>query len=192
MNTKTELYGLILAGGKSERMGKAKAFINYHGIPQVDYLFKLLSTHCKKVFVSCKDSSLINKSQNPIADQFNLDTPLNGLLTAFEKYPGKTWISVPVDMPYLDDKLLQHLILHRNKIKSATCYYDSGGTTPEPLLCIWEKSIQNKMKKYFEAGGVSPREVLQNTDVQILHIPDKKYLLNINTPEELSAFKKKN
>ena len=38
--------GLILAGGQSKRMGKAKAWIDYHGISQVEWLTKLLKPFC--------------------------------------------------------------------------------------------------------------------------------------------------
>jgi molybdopterin-guanine dinucleotide biosynthesis protein A len=73
------LNGLILAGGKSTRMGQDKGMIDYHGKPQREYLVDLLKPYCLEVFISSKE----NIKQNTIADHFDLDSPLNGILSAF-------------------------------------------------------------------------------------------------------------
>lgn len=190
MNQKSNLFGLILAGGQSRRMGKPKAFIEYHGIPQVTYLFNLLSKYCQKVYTACKHHQRFDENLNPLPDQFEMDTPLNGILSAFKKYPEKSWLTVPVDMPLIDDVLLNHLITHRDKSKSATCYFDSTGKKPEPLLCIWEAKVFEQLQAYYKSGGYKPRQLLQQIDARLLEIPDKKYHLNVNSPEELAAFQK--
>ena len=77
MTTPDDLYGLIIAGGESKRMGFKKAFINYHGVPQLNHLFHLLSKHCEKVFTSCKQVEGFDKKFNPLPDQFEINTPLN-------------------------------------------------------------------------------------------------------------------
>ncbi|MFT5737968.1 MAG: molybdopterin-guanine dinucleotide biosynthesis protein A, partial [Maribacter sp.] len=38
MISNAKIYGLVLAGGKSTRMGVDKGLITYHGLPQRDYL----------------------------------------------------------------------------------------------------------------------------------------------------------
>jgi len=192
MSKEAALFGLILAGGKSVRMTRSKAFIDYHGQAQVNYLFQLLSKYSQQVYTSCKPEQNFDSSLNPLPDQFDLDTPLNGILTAFHKHSVHAWLSVPVDMPYIDNDLLAHLISNRNKNKSATCYYDSTGNAPEPLLCIWEPNIYNSLMKFYKDGGHSPRELLKQSDINLLKVPDKKYLTNINSPDELILFRKIN
>ncbi|NNE77041.1 MAG: NTP transferase domain-containing protein, partial [Pricia sp.] len=49
-----KIYGLVLAGGKSSRMGKDKGLIPYHGMPQREYLYHLLGRVCDKTFLSIR------------------------------------------------------------------------------------------------------------------------------------------
>jgi molybdenum cofactor guanylyltransferase len=191
MTTPDDLYGLIIAGGESKRMGTNKAFIQYHDKAQINYLFEILNNYCAEVYSSCKKKEEFEKELNPLPDQFDLDTPLNGILTAFHQQSEHAWLSVPVDMPNIDAFLIEHLIQNRDKTKAASCYFDSDGKSPDPLLCIWEPIIFSALVDYYKSGGYSPRELLQKSNIHLIEIPDKKYLININTPEELKAFRKK-
>src|SRR5688572_8249962 len=103
----TTINGLILSGGKSLRMGQDKGQIAFHGKPQREYLFDLLSTCCNHVFTSCKRTQDIAAKLNPLADLFEMDSPLNGILTAFRHTPSVAWLSVPVDMPMIDQAVLR-------------------------------------------------------------------------------------
>src|SRR5680860_1119484 len=49
-----KIFGLVLAGGKSTRMGKDKGMIPYHGMPQREFLYHLLSRVCTETFVSIR------------------------------------------------------------------------------------------------------------------------------------------
>ena len=49
-----KLYGLVLSGGRSTRMGKDKGLINYHGIPQRDYIYNLLNEVCDETYMSIR------------------------------------------------------------------------------------------------------------------------------------------
>ena len=67
----SETLGLVLAGGLSTRMGTDKGLINYHGTPQREYLFELLSKVCHRVFTSCRIGQDVPAALNPIVDAFD-------------------------------------------------------------------------------------------------------------------------
>ena len=53
------MNGLVLSGGQSSRMGRDKALIDYHGLPQYAYVYDLLLGFCDKVFISSKKINIL-------------------------------------------------------------------------------------------------------------------------------------
>ncbi|MCK6617566.1 MAG: NTP transferase domain-containing protein [Cyclobacteriaceae bacterium] len=187
--TSITLNGLILAGGRSSRMGVDKSSITYFEIPQHQHLAKLLQPLCNRVFIACRKAP--ETATVPIlTDQFDFEGPLNGILTAFYHSPEAAWLTVPVDMPLIDTHLLEILVNGRDPEKIVTCFFDSDGLHPEPLIAIWEPAAFAALKEFCKQGRNSPREFIQNHPATLLHAPDTKYLININTPEELAEWKK--
>lgn len=183
------INGLILAGGKSSRMGYDKSLIEYHSVSQREYLFTLLKKVCNVVYTSCKTAGDLPIALNPLIDRFNLESPLNGILTAFTIHPNTAWLTVPIDMPLIDDFVITYLLSKRDATKTATCFFDSDGQKPEPLFTAWEPSAYPLLLEYYKAGNKSPREFLMRENIHVIEIPDKKFLININDGEELNRFK---
>ena len=132
------LYGLILTGGKSTRMGKDKALLNYHGKTQTEFCYELLEGFCDKVFISNrKDQSVVqgHKGLPQIHDHENYSGigPLAGILSSMQKYPKAAWLVLACDLPYVCAKTIKHLIEHRNSKRLATAYQSSHDQLPEPL-----------------------------------------------------------
>lgn len=183
------LYGLVLAGGRSSRMRQDKGLIQYFNKPQREYLFDLLGKFCEQVFTSSRAEQRISASLHPISDKFDFESPLNGILSAFEQHQNKAWLTVAIDMPFVNQDVLQFLISSRDPSKLATCFYDSEGKLPEPLLTIWEPSAYSLLTKFTQSGGISPREFLMANDCEKLVYPDSEIHININTPEEFKRLK---
>lgn len=179
-----EIYGLVLAGGKSTRMGTDKSLIAYHGKPQREYLFELLQPLCSRVFTSCHAAQDVPDAFNPITDRFGLGTPLDGILSAFQAHPACAWLTVAVDMPQVDDKALRYLLENRNHTKLATCYFNPEAAKPEPLVTLWEPSAFPLLKKGLQRGKVSPRDFLETHDVQLVQPLSVEIFRNVNYPSE--------
>ena len=188
MTDNCTLYGLVLAGGKSSRMGRDKATLSYHGKPQLVFLYELLQKVCTRVFVSNKHNASIENNIPCIVDQFDFETPLNGIASAFKHFPTVSWLTVPIDMPNITEATLKFLTKNRDPEKVATCFYDSDRKNPEPLVTLWESTSSLQLQNYISAGGKSPREFLQQHQVNLLDVPDQNILININDQDELARF----
>ena len=186
-----ELYGLILTGGFSKRMGADKAYLNYHGKPQFRYLFDLLQTFCEKVFLSCrKEQSVQFGGQFPkIIDLHDGIGPMNGLLSFFEKYPSNACLTVACDMPFVNEKAIRFLMDNHKPDQLATAFKNKKGF-PEPLLTIWEPKSHKILETAFSKKLYSLRDILQENDCWVLQSPDDKTLLNVNNREELETILK--
>lgn len=180
------LNGLVLAGGKSERMQTDKGSLNYFGQSQRIHVHQLLSAHCAETFVSYADAATINtEEQLPVVtDKFIGLGPFGGILSAFQNNPNAAWLTVACDLPYLSTETLAYLVANRNPSKLATCFMDSDKQFPEPLITIWEPRAYPVMLQFLAQGYSCPRKVLINSDVELLQAPDVTELKNINLPSE--------
>jgi molybdopterin-guanine dinucleotide biosynthesis protein A len=170
-------------------MGHDKSLIEYHSMSQREYLFNMLNHFCATVFTSCKITHTVPIRFNPLPDLYNFDSPMNGILTAFSHDALAAWLTVPIDMPLIDVEIISFLVRKRDASRVATCFFDSDGKDPEPLVAIWEPRAYSLMLDFYKSGKISPRDFLKNEEVNIIHIPDRNALVNINSPEELDKFR---
>jgi len=182
-----KLYGLVLAGGKSERMGRDKGLLEYHGMPQRDYVYHQLSRMTDKTYMSCRSDQI-----HELGGQFELipDSllglgPFGAILSAFREHPNSAWLVAACDLPLLTDESLKTLIAGRNPGKIATAFHNPSTDFPEPLIAIYEPKAYPKMLHFLGLGYSCPRKVLINSSVETLNAPDPKQLKNINLPEEM-------
>lgn len=149
------LTALILAGGKSERMGKDKALIDYNGKPHIFFLAELLSPYCDKILISRNTEqarlSLENqkKDYQIIYDDESSDNqgPLTGLVSAIKQFPHENFITIYCDLINIDEASIKTLIDKRDTNKYATCFFTND--FPDPSVVIFEnKSNQILLEKY--------------------------------------------
>jgi molybdenum cofactor guanylyltransferase len=183
------LNGLILAGGKSSRMGKDKSTIDYHGKPQIQVAVELLSPFCEKVFLSTRRSQADNevfKKFPQLHDdaQFEDKGPLAGILSAMKEEPGAAWLILACDLPFVTKDTIANLLKHRDPSKIATAYKSRHDGLPEPLCAIWEPGHYAAILQLFKQDLHCPRKVLIRSHAQILEPLDPKALDNVNDPQE--------
>ncbi len=179
------VQGLILAGGKSTRMGTDKGTLNFHGKDQRDFAINLLERHQLKTYLSVREEQDI-ESENVITDKFAGLGPFGAICSAFQKDPNSAWLVLATDLPFVNDELIALLLKHRNPSKAATTIKGKGKEFPEPLITIWEPKSYPLLLNYLSQGYSCPRKVLINSEVEIVEIDDN-FIRNINTPEKFKA-----
>ncbi|RYE36750.1 MAG: molybdenum cofactor guanylyltransferase [Sphingobacteriaceae bacterium] len=189
---KKALKGLVLAGGKSSRMGTNKAEINWHGKQQQYHLADLLKRYCDEVFISCRQNQqqTINTDYPFLTDTYADAGPLAALLTAFEKYPDCGWMIMACDIPLLDQPTLAHLVEQRDDTKIATVFTSILDELPEPLIGIWEPESYHHLKIQHQKQQFSLRKILTANGAKTIKAPNDGALINVNTPEDAAYIKK--
>lgn len=185
-NTIPLLNGLVLAGGKSRRMGTAKDLLNWHGKEQRYFAADLLAPFCTEVFISCRQDQMVDIDPHyyPLPDTFLNMGPFGGILSALRAQRDKAWLVVACDLPLLDKKSLELLIQSRDPEKAATTYESPFDGLPEPLITIWEPKSYPLLLNFLGIGNTCPRKVLINSDTLILKPENPDALMNVNTPED--------
>lgn len=184
---KVLLHGLVLAGGKSSRMGQDKALLDYHGMPQAKYLLETLEILNVKSFVSCREEQLHRNglSGSPvIIDRFIDFGPLGGILSAMSQYPDKAWLVIACDLPFVNAKNIADLIFEYDPLKQATAYFNEERKQFEPLFTIYGPGMYSRMLHFLAEGIQCPQKVLFNSSVKRLRLETQSFLENANTPED--------
>lgn len=181
-----KLNGLVLAGGKSTRMGHDKSVINWHGKEQKYYLADLLQQHCDEVYISCREDQIrdIDGSYKTITDKFTDAGPSTGILSALSQDEHAAWLVIACDLPLIDEQTLNNLIAQRAIDKVATTYKSPHDGLPEPLITIWEPKSEEVLLSFKEKGYSCPRKALINSDTKIIEPANPEALINANTPED--------
>lgn len=185
--SKPTIYGLVLTGGKSSRMGIDKRSINYHGKAQQTQLANLLNELCEKVYIS------INKNQQneidnypTITDSFIGIGPMGAILSAMQQNPKVAWLVLACDYPLMDKATLEHLIKNRKTKASATAYKSlEAHQFPEPLVTIYEPKSYMALLQFLGLGYSCPRKMLINSHVFLLGALNEKAFQNANEPQQM-------
>ncbi len=187
---KSALKGLVLAGGESTRMGFDKGLMDYHGVPQREYLLRLLKGYTAEAYISCRPGQ-ISDSILPVIEDNHVDLgPFGGILSAFEFDPHAAWLVVACDFPLLDQTAISHLLEERDMTSIATSFLDTHTLMPEPWITILEPRIYPILQDYHARGRSSLRGILVDFNSALIRAKDPNLLLNANTPEEEAQIRK--
>lgn len=182
------LYGLVLAGGRSRRLGRDKATLVFKGQLQIDRSIGVLKRYCEQVFISVRDDQSYTVGADPIIDRMGEIGPLGGILSAFFYHRDKDWLVLGVDMPFINVFDVKELISARDKEKFATCFRDRDGG-PEPLCTIYENKFKEQLLTAAKSGERSPKRILaeQGLGVKIINPKEPDHLDAIITAEDYLA-----
>lgn len=185
------LHGLVLAGGRSTRMGRDKAALAYgDGPPQLERAMALLAPRVVRAYVSVRSDQASDplRARFPqIADTHENLGPIAGILAAQDRHPGSAWLVLACDLPLLDAPTLEHLLRHRDPARTATAYRSSHDGLPEPLCAVWEPRSRAPLAGYVAAGRNCPRKFLIEADTLLLDEPEPHALDNVNTPRDYGS-----
>jgi molybdopterin-guanine dinucleotide biosynthesis protein A len=175
------LRGLVLAGGRSSRMGADKAALLVDGRPLLVRTVGLLEPLTTSVHVAIRAGQADDELEGPAA----------GLLAAWTHDPGAAWLVVACDMPGLDCAALEALVAGRDADRGATAWRSPGDGLPEPLCAIWEPATLARLAAEAGQGGtgtVSPRAILAAAHPLLLNPARPSALTSVNTPADLHRY----
>ena len=174
-------YGLVLAGGRSSRMGTDKAMLIKGDINLLDNAKLCLSKSlCEQVLIS-------RNTEQGIRDRYIDKGPLAGIEAAIVHIPNGAWLSIlPVDMPLIRSSDLVQLQKTAQASQHAV-YFES-----HMLPCIVK--VTDDLKKFLKDAldgkfKNSIYAMLKTQNAQTLVQGEPLYLTNANTPNDWQTVK---
>jgi molybdopterin-guanine dinucleotide biosynthesis protein A len=183
------LYGLVLCGGKSSRLGFPKYMIEKEGVPLYKWWLNLLRQDCEKVFISCKSTQKQDfENADIITDESDDEGPLDGIRQAFQFNPNVKWFVAACDLVQIDQAILKHLIDNKRDDRDATCYVTPETRDPFPLLTIYNPSIKPQLEIEYQSQMKSAKKLLKRSNTKLLETIHKDQLKGINTIADLEQW----
>lgn len=186
------LIGVVLAGGKSQRMGVDKASLRYHDRPQAQWTSTLLIPFTSEIVVVFKeapaDFPLPFLTDDP---RFGDTGPISGLLTAIGRFPDNPLLVVGCDYPLLDSETILTLLNSRSRKHLCTAFRNPSDGKPEPLLAVYEPSSFASLSGYHELGNHSLRRFLESVSTHLVDAPDVFKIESYDKPEQAERLLKK-
>ena len=189
MTRETPVYGLVLSGGRSRRMGRDKALLERDGKSQLAWMVEMLERHVDQVFVSTRADQYDEPERSryaQVVDRYADLGPLAGILSAMDEHPGVDWLVVACDLPNVTDETITYLLSHASNEHPFTAFASSHDGLPEPLCALWRAGTGDLIRGFADEGTNCPRKILIRSDTCLIEQADPRWLDNVNTPEDLA------
>ena len=182
------VFGLVLAGGESRRMGQDKATLRRAGQSQLAWVVQLLDELADRVFVSARADQQNDAERSrfeQIVDRYEGLGPVAGILSAMDEHPDVDWLVLACDLPNVDAPTLTNLLEKRAPDKPFSAYKSNYDGLPEPLCAVYTAASSDIVRGFVAEGLHCPRKMLIRSDTLLLEQPNPVALDNVNTPDDL-------
>lgn len=181
---------LILAGGRSTRMGTDKAKLDLKGKTMLQRAvdFWKGAMPGAKIYVSAGQQEHFESFPEgviPIYDLAPDPGPLGGLQAAFRETGEKLLCVSAVDMPLLKPEALELLENKRYGCEDI-CIFEKDGK-PEPLFGFYRSTCLPKIDEMLSTGNHRMTGLIDRCYTTKVKLPNESWVTNVNTPEEFSA-----
>lgn len=190
MTAPEPVWGLVLAGGKSRRMGSDKALLMQNGESALSRAVRLLERHVERVFVSARSDQASDPERarfEQIIDRYDDMGPIAGILSALDLNDEVNWLVMACDLPNVDSETIEYLLDNQSTDRPATAFRSTHDALPEPLCAIYRPAARPIIDKFVSQGIVCPRKILIKSDTHLLQQPDPAALHNVNSPDDLAG-----
>lgn len=173
---------VILSGGRSSRMGRDKALLDFGGYSSLaEYQYRRLSKLFEKVYISAKEDKF--EFDVPLVlDAYPTSSPLVALVSIFEMLNSEEIFVLSVDAPFVTEEIIGRLYEVGDVTKSATVAKGRGGL--EPLCSIYRASILPRAKEALEQGNHRLSDLLSHESIESVTIESSNSFMNLNRPSE--------
>ena len=188
----TRIVGVLLAGGKSRRFGRPKAFAEKEGkpfyrlsldvlLPIVDSVVLITNEELVDRFSEVKDATVVVD-----VEKYAGKGPLAGIYTAMALVEADWYAVIPTDVPFLEPKVYDQLFMNRKEDDQAVLPVVNGRL--QPLVGFYHRSLMGNIRQLLDTGRLDMRSLINEATVSFIPFSDETPFTNINKLEEYEQF----
>ena len=198
MITSAQITGLILAGGRAQRMGGIdKGLIPFHGKPLIESAINRLKPQVSTILINANRS--ITKYSYYGYPVFMDETPdfsgpLAGFSIGLKHCKTPYLLTSPCDSPLLPTDLAKNMAteLEDNNLELvfASSKETDGKIWAQPVFCLMKSSLQDSLNAFLNNGDLKIDRWFKELRSGTVVFENPQAFANVNTPEELAALER--
>ena len=199
---KTNISGLVLAGGRGTRMGQVdKGLQNFNGMPMAQHVAMRLSPQVGELIINANQHLATYQAFGAIVCPDLIEGfvgPLAGLHAGLTHCKTDYLISAPCDSPFLPSNLVERLsaalLINDADLAVATTTEIENGIERKqahPVFSLMKASLLPHLSQFLQEGGRKVNAWYASLHVAEVNFEDNAAFRNINTLDELRQFEEK-
>ncbi len=187
MNDKRTITGIILAGGKSSRMGTDKGFLKLNNKSFVEYSIKALKPLVSDILIVSDHIAYDSFGYKRIKDVVKDAGPVAGIYSGLETTESEYNLVLSCDIPLINTSILEKLI-DAIDYTSEIIQIEANGKTM-PLIAFYRKACKEKFYNALQNDERRLRVVVNQCKTKNVLLNANEYdtTMNVNTKEELKT-----
>jgi molybdopterin-guanine dinucleotide biosynthesis protein A len=183
--------GIVLAGGKSRRMGVDKGLMVFRGKPLVQYSIDLLSLFCDRILISSNNPAYNSFGFEVVADQIAGAGPMGGIAACLEESDTELNLVISCDMPLTDPVIFRTMLELSGDFTFVVPLDDMGRA--EPLCAVYKKGSLLIMQKLLAEQNYRMTELYRIAPVRLVTTDEypipyhEKWFMNLNTLKDFDS-----
>jgi len=185
----TPVWGCVLIGGRSSRMGRPKHLLPLNGRTWLEQAVETILPLVGQVVISGSGLLPETLTELPrVPDAPGLAGPLAGILAVMRWQPAASWLVMACDLPDVKPESLRWLLEQRRPGIRAVLPDLTGGGRLEPLLAWYDFRCRSLLEEIAASGSLRLHRLAEQ-QAGICRAQPPAALRgswrNVNTPEEL-------
>jgi molybdopterin-guanine dinucleotide biosynthesis protein A len=181
-----QITGIILAGGKSKRMGTDKVLMKLEGEVLLKRAIKLCQTVCASILISSNNPNHSKYGFEIIADEMPDCGPIGGIYSCLRESQTEWNFILSVDSPFVKPEFVSYLVSEIKKSDAVVPIHSKG---KEPLIAMYHKNSLQMTQDMLEMGNFKMQNLLNTINTKFVDSQHwvKKYpdlFRNLNRPED--------
>jgi molybdopterin-guanine dinucleotide biosynthesis protein A len=160
--------GVVLAGGKSTRMGRDKAFVEVDGKPMIQHALELLRPQVKELLLIGDPRKYRRFHDEIVEDELEGLGPLGGIVTAMGHAKYDHLLVLACDVPEVNAQLLEKIKHHFPM--DGDSLVPRHGDLVEPLVAGYHKRCAEPFTDLLRKGVLRMTEALASVRTHYLDI----------------------
>jgi molybdopterin-guanine dinucleotide biosynthesis protein A len=187
-----EASAIVLAGGRSSRMGSPKALLPIYGTPLILHIIRALRRRFADILiVAAPDQELPPLPARIVRDEVAYQGPLGGLYYGLRAARGNVSFVISCDVVFINLPLISHLI---EKMGRFDVVVPTWQGRLQPLHAVYRSGLAALAKRLLDLGELRPVSLydmvptLKTEEEEIRQFdPEGLCFFNINTPDDYQA-----